>query len=231
MSGTSLLAPPEVRRYSTVVFYTNPATESTDVHSQRLTLVGGATSVLVVVALVVLADVFRNPDVWLAVGAVYALVLLLAAGARFWRDRPLGFSETVAVAAVAVVALAPLTPRLFVVGDSLFPGSWVVPAHLQRFVPVAFMLPLGAATTRRQRLGVVAVVLLPSLYEVAEPFVLQPGRVGSFASPLGVVVSTVGWLVFLVAAGGPLFVLGRQLAREDGPLQQVARRRGAPGAE
>lgn len=202
--------------------------------SPRLPVAIGAASVLVVLAFVVAVGVTRDPDVWYGVGAVYALALVLTGGVWYWRGGSLGFPAAVAIAAVVVVALVPLYPRLFVVGDpspSLLPGWSLLPAHLQRFVPVAFMLPLGAAATRRQRLGVVAAMLLAGLYKLFDWFVLHPEWFDPFwTTPLSLVVGTGGWFVFYAAAGGPLFVLGYRLARGDGPLQYAARRPRAPDA-
>lgn len=83
----------------------------------RHALVVATASILVVLAFVVAIRVTRAPAVWYGVGAVYSLTLLLAGGVWYWRGRPLEFSMTVGIAAVVVVALLPLTPRLFVFGN------------------------------------------------------------------------------------------------------------------
>ncbi len=186
----------------------------------RRRLAVGAAYVLGVLGPVVAFSELRNPDVWFAVGAVYALTLALVVAGWYLRPRSLGFPAAVGVAGVVVLALAPLTPRLFVVGNApapLLPGWSGVALHLQRFVPVAFMLPLGVATSRRRRVGVVAVVVLPVVYELVEWFVVHPERFSPYwTTPLTLVVGQGFWLLFLAGLGGPLFLLGRRLARREG---------------
>lgn len=183
-------------------------------------------SVLIALGVTVVVSELQNPKVWYSVGAVYVLTLVFASGVWYWRGDSLDFLGTITIAVIVVVGLLPLTPLLFVLDASSFlPTLSQLPLHFQRFVPVAFMFPLGAATARRQRLATVTVMLLPSLYELLDWFVLNPDQFNVFTSPESLIAGTVLWFVSYAAFGGPLFVIGHQLAHENGPLHRVARRR------
>lgn len=84
---------------------------------------------------------------------------------------------------------------------------------------MAFVFPLGAATTRRQRLGTATVLLLPSTYELFDRLVLHPGQFDLFwTTPITLLASTVFWVLVLVALGGLLFPFGRRVAGRRGSL-------------
>lgn len=193
--------------------------------SSLLAAVVGAAS-LAVLALVVFTiaiplGVVRSRLVWYQVGAVSALALLIGGGAWCWLDRPLEFTETFAIAAVVAVGVA---------GVSLFQSTsqatlWFLVAYAHQFTaPTAFMLPLGAAATRRQRLGTVGVMALPALSLVFFWSVLRPDLSGGFEHMISMVG---GWFVFSVAVGIPLLVAGHRLAGGGSLLGSAANRLGA----
>ena len=80
----------------------------------HLALVVGAAFVSAALVLEFVVPQLGGAHVWYAVGAVHTLTLVLGGGLRHWRARPLGFRETAGIAAVVVIALVPMTPRLFV---------------------------------------------------------------------------------------------------------------------
>lgn len=188
----------------------------------RHSIVVSVVFVSAVLALTVAVPQLAGPSVWSAVGAVYVLTAVLGGGLWYRRTEPLRFRETVWIAAVVVIALVPITPRLFVEwGDSspslLRYWSEALSVHLRWFVPMAFTLPLGAATTRRQQLGTVAVMLLPSIQTLFDGFVLHPERFDPlWTTPITLLVSTGFWVLVLVALASPLSVFGRQLTDRDG---------------
>jgi hypothetical protein len=190
----------------------------------HLALVVGAAFVSAALVLEFVVPQLGGAHVWYAVGAVYTLTLVLGGGLRHWRARPLGFRETVRIAVVVVIALVPMTPRLFVEWGGSPPPilrywSSALALHLQWSVPVAFVFPLGAATTRRQRLGTATVLLLPSTYELFDRLVLHPGQFDLFwTTPITLLASTVFWVLVLVALGGLLFPFGRRVAGRRGSL-------------
>lgn len=94
---------------------------------------------------------------------------------------------------------------------------------------MTFLLPLGAAMTRRQRLGTTVAILLPETFRLFDWFVLNPDEFSPlWTTPSRLVVGTGGWLLFYVAVGGPLFLLGRHLASENGPFREAEGRVGVP---
>lgn len=193
--------------------------------SSRLSVVVGIISILAISTLTVLFPQLGGPRVWYAVGAVYVLTLVLGGGVRHWGTRSLDFQKTVGIAAVVVVALIPVISPLLVEWGNSRPSllqywSSAIALHFQRLIPVTFMFPLGAATTRRQQLGTVIIMLLPSIYELLNWFVLHPSRFDPlWTTPLTLVLSTGFWFLILVALGTPLFLLGRQLTRKNDPPQ------------
>lgn len=179
----------------------------------------GAVIALVETAVVVYLGVSLFQVVTFRIVAVYALVLPLAGVSWYWLDSPLGVPEAIGIAALASVAVAALSlPE-----PSSLPPWLLVPFLMQMIVPTAFMLPLGAARTWRQRIGVVAVAVLPLLTYLSYSLVLNPGSSGTLLA----VVSTVGgWFVLFAVAGIPLFALGDFLARGDESVgEQVGRLR------
>lgn len=189
--------------------------------AQRVAETIAAVLALILVAVVAFLGLLYLGVVVLRAGAVYAVSLPLAGGTWYWLDRPLAVPETVGIAVVAsagVVALTLPDPGSLVVG-------WFV---LQMTAPTAFMLPLGTASTWRQRSGVVVLVVLPALSFLFNGFVLHPESSGT---PQSLVFGTVAFLALFSVVGVPLFALGRYLAREDDPLRDVAgriRRSSAP---
>lgn len=155
---------------------------------------------------------------WVVVGSVYALTAILVGMWYTWGRIP-RFRATVGISSAIVVVLIPLTTRLLVEWGTSTPTlvehvAVVVPLHLQRAVPVAFMLPLGAAPTRRSRLYTVGIILLPSMYELVNWFVFNPQQFDPFyTTPLKLVVATVFWVLFFGAFGSLLALLGRHLLR------------------
>lgn len=192
----------------------------------RFAAIVGTTSVLVLFAHAVTGPfgLVWSGLAWYRVGAVYALSLLLAGAVLRRRGRPPEFLETVGIASLSVTGVA--TVSLFQ-SSSPLPLWILVPFHLNFLVPAAFMLPLGAATTWRQRLGTVGVIILPALYYLLYSFVLQPARIApypNYGTPAGLILSTTVFFSFFAAAGGPLLVLGRLFARGNRPFREATRR-------
>lgn len=156
-------------------------------------------------------------DMWYAVGAVY-LVVTAGAGGLWWvRGRPLAWSHALGIAVLAVLVLVPITSPLFILWGQTDPSltrflSIVLPIHLQRFVPVAFLLPLGTAQTDRERFATLGMMVLPAVSELGAWFVIHPERFNAaWTTPFKLVVGTVFWFGVSVALGSLLFVLGRRV--------------------
>lgn len=186
-------------------------------------LAGGVGLVTGLTAGVAYPDAY--PVAWfgVGVGAVYALVIPLAVRLHHRRDRPPGVTATAAVATVAVVALAPLTYLLVAAEPNSPVAGWEwLPVHLLRTVPVAFALPLGVARTDRGQAGPALAMLAAWAAAVAaylaEIGVLLAPGVASLSAVFGV----------YAAAGGPLFLVGRNLSRGDDPLPDATCRTGTP---
>jgi hypothetical protein len=156
-------------------------------------------------------------DMWYAVGAVY-LVVTVGAGGLWWvRSRPLAWSHALGIAVLAVFVLVPITSPLFITWGQTDPTltrylSVVLPIHLQRFVPVAFLLPLGTAQTDRERFLTLGMMMLPAVYELFAWFIIYPERFNAaWTTPFNLVVGTVFWFGVAVGLGSLLFVLGRRV--------------------
>lgn len=156
-------------------------------------------------------------DTWYITGAVY-LVVTVGAGGLWWvRGRPLGWRHALGIAGLAVLVLVPVTSRLFIRWGQSDPTlirvlSIVLPIHLQRVVPVAFLLPLGTARTDRERAATLGVMVIPAVYAVGAWFVLHPDRfTPALTTPFTLVVSTVFYFGVSIALGSLLVVLGRRV--------------------
>lgn len=202
----------------------------------RPSLVAGTVFVLAVFVLTVLIQ--GGSWVWYVVGAVYALTIGVSVIAKYVQSRPLKFRETVGIAAMVVVILVPLTVHLqagaWGTSNPSFFRYWesTLSLHFQRVVPAAFMFPLGAATTRRHQLGIVFIMLLPSVYELFDWFVVHPERFHPlYTSPFRLVVSTGILFLVLAALGSFLFLVGPRLSHEDETRQKTVVRQDSPHSE
>lgn len=203
----------------------------------RPSLVAGTVFVLALFAAIAVPEM-RDSWVWSVVGAIYAPTIGFVVVARRVQSRPLKFRETVGMAAVVVVVLVPLTVHMqagtwgnFNPSFSQF-WSVTLSLHFQRVVPVAFMFPLGVATTRRHQLGIVFIMLLPSMYELFDWFVLHPERFHPlYTSPFRLVISTGFTFLVLTALGSLLLLVGRRLSHEDNTRQKPVVRPANPHSE
>lgn len=180
---------------------------------------GGVLLAVLVLSLLFGGDALA--EMQYAIGTTYLLVVA-GGGALWWRGgRSLQWTEALAVAAVSVLLLVPVTSRLFVGWGETDPTlfrhlSVVVPLHLQRFVPVAFMFPLGVAHTTRQRYVTIGIMLLPTAYELLSWFVLDPGQFNWFTTPVALVFTLLVWFAILASSGSLLFVVGRRYGWRPG---------------
>lgn len=200
----------------------------------RPSLVAGTVFVLALFSAIAVPEM-RDSWVWSVVGAVYALTIGFVVVARHVRSRPVNFREAAGIAALVVVVLVPLTvhmqARAWGNSNPSFFRYWesTLSLHFQRVVPVAFMFPLGAATTRRHQLGIVFIMLLPSMYELFDWFVLHPERFHPlYTSPFRLVVSTGFTFLVLAALGSLLFLVGRRRSREGKTRQKPVVRQDSP---
>lgn len=201
----------------------------------RSSLIAGTAFVFAVFVMTVVFPGMRDSWVWPVVGSVYVLTIGFGVGVRYVRSRSLRFRDTVGIAALAVVVLVPLTLHMQagMWGDSTpsFLQYWqsMLSIHFERFVPVAFMFPLGAARKRGRQLGTVSIVLLPTLYELFYWFILRFEDFYLYHySPERLVVGMLLWLVIVAALGSLLFLVGRRLSHENDIRKKPVIRRDIP---
>lgn len=166
----------------------------------------------------ILAAPFIALSEGMLITVVVQLVVTSAIGGLAWQlnSGSLRFSHALGVAALAFVALVPLT-AVTLGGRTFSPLStvaeyWRVPldVHALAVLPVVLMFALGVARTRRQRLATLWVMSVPTMFSIANA-ALTPTPIG-LTNPFVDAVFAV--LLFLVVAsyGGPLFVIGRLLS-------------------
>lgn len=189
--------------------------------SSRFPLIVGIVSLLAMPAIAFLFPELGGAEspVWYAAGTIYVLTLLLGGSAWYWWTRSLDFQKTAGIAAIVVVVLTPAIPLLIELGNLQYTLNPL--AHLEWFVPIAFMFPLGAAMRRRQQIGTIAIMILPSMYTLLDWLVLKPLQPGGFdpilLTPLTFAFSIGVSSLFLATLGAPLFLLGHQITRNDPP--------------
>lgn len=200
-----------------------------DFRQLRPSVLLGLLSLPIALGLIFITPVVVLGEDWWAT-VVLPLILTSALGGLVWflSGQYLRFSHAFATAGVAFLSLTPVTV-LFLVGmeptvPSTLAEYWRPIHHANAFLPFVFMFALGAARTRRQRLGTVGLILVPTLFEMADTLVINPESV-LLQSPLMQVAGTVLVLFTTVAFGGPLFVLGQLLTspRRNWTFRRLAR--------
>lgn len=201
----------------------------------RPSFVAGTVFVLAVFALTIVFPEMRDSWAWSVVGAVYVLTGGFVVAVRHIRSQPLTFRETTGIATLVMVLLVPLTVYMQAGAwgnlDSTFYRYWAstLLLHFQRLVPMVFMLPLGAATTRRYKFSIGIIMLLPSMYELFDWFVLHPEKFHPlWTTPVRLVASTGFWFLVLVSLGSLLFLVGRRFSHKDGTRKNPAVRQNSP---
>lgn len=166
---------------------------------------------------VVFPNVPHGATTWIGLAAVYLLAWVLVASNQYVRNKAsLGFRPALGVA--VVVAVIPVLLRGWDVAAarpdlSMLDLTFVL-WQLHVLVPfvVAFMLPLGAARERDERLGALAAVVLPFLLAAIWGSMQGTGFGEWFA-----VMYYGSLLVAGLIAGLPLFFYGRVLAGRSQP--------------